>query len=86
MLWGRTSTAALDLVGLDRASTDRCVAAVVRHLRHVKLEQPYAKFARYGGVWAKGDRRIRARVHTFRRLATAPPPLTAEVRKLLGVP
>lgn len=86
MLWGVDNPKCLDIVGVDRKSTDACIAAVVRHLRHIKNERPYAKFARYGGVWAKGDRRILARVGTFRRVATAPPPLSNKIRKLLGMP
>lgn len=73
LLWGRTSSKAKTLVGLDRGSTDRCIAAVVRHLRHVSNERPYAKFARYGGVWCSDDRRIFSRVATFRRVQTAAP-------------
>jgi hypothetical protein len=85
MLLGRTNVAGPRLVGVDRAATDRCIAAVARHLRHIPNERPYAKFARYGGVWAKGDRRILSRVHTYRRLTSAAPKLTAEVRAALGL-
>jgi hypothetical protein len=73
------------LVGTDRASTDRCVAAVADYLDARKNERPRAWARRYIGP-AAPKCSIRARVYTFRRLSTAPPPLTAEVRKLLGLP
>jgi hypothetical protein len=84
-LLGKRNPAGPKLEGIDRAATDRCIAAVVRHLRHVPNERPYAKFARYGGVWAQGDRRVLSRVRTFQRLRSAAPKLAVEVREALGL-
>lgn len=85
LLVGRSSAAGPRLVGVGRAATDRCVAAVVRHLGAVQRERPYAKFARYGGVWGSRDRRILSRVRTYQRVQGAPPKLPVEVLAALGL-
>ena len=78
----RRSSAGRVLLGTGRAPTDRCVAAVAAYLDARKNERPRAWARRYIGPSAPKCS-ITARVYTFRRLATAPTPLTAEIRKLL---
>jgi len=83
MMLGRTNPAGPKLVGTSRKATDRCIDAVSRHLRYIKNERPYAKFARYGGVYSRGDLRVLSRVKTYRRVRSSAPKLDAEVRRLL---
>ena len=85
ILKGKGSEDGERLTGVSRKATDRCVAAVVRHLGTKPIRDPYSRFASYGGVWAKGDRRITSRVHTFNRLAGPVPKLGAAVRRALGL-
>jgi len=85
ILKGKGSKDGERLTGVSRKATDRCVAAVVRHLGTEPMRDPYSRFARYGGVWAKGDRRITSRVRTFNRLAGPVPKLGAAVRRALNL-
>ncbi len=85
-----------ELVGLDRASTARCVQTVIDRLsgannacvaQHAggRAAYPACTMGVYGGVasWAM-DPRISARAKTFHTLANLPTELDAKVKQTLG--
>jgi hypothetical protein len=85
---------ARDLVGDDLASTKNAVTVAAKHLDRLhgwctkRGPRPfsYCMFASYGGIIARGDKRVGSRLRTLNRLKGAPTELDAYVRGVLGLP
>jgi hypothetical protein len=86
----RSELRARDLVGVDAAATGRCIGVAVGFLRALQRgcgRQAHCVFSYYVGLQGTSytNRHVQWRVRTYARLHRKPPPLSAEVRGLLGL-